>query len=90
MRWVIALKAEAKEIIKQYDLISFDHEGPFPVYKNKNQLEMHFAANYHDFIVLLQSLAKLSGTILSWRDISIEHGEDNKLNMFINLSVYNL
>ena len=27
MRWVIALKAEAKEIIKQYDLISFDHEG---------------------------------------------------------------
>ena len=37
MRWVIALKAEAKEIIKQYDLISFDHEGPFPVYKNKSQ-----------------------------------------------------
>ena len=37
MRWVIALKAEAKEIIKQYDLISFDHEGPFQVYKNKSQ-----------------------------------------------------
>ena len=57
---------------------------------NKNQLELHLAGNYHDFISLLQSLTKLSGTILSWRDISIQHGQDNKLNMFINLSVYNL
>ena len=35
--WVVALKAEAKEIINQYKLYSFDHEGPFPIYKNKDQ-----------------------------------------------------
>ena len=37
IRWVVALKAEAKEIIDVYKLYSFDHEGPFPIYRSKDQ-----------------------------------------------------
>ena len=37
IRWVVALRAEAKEIIDKYKLYSFDHKGPFPIYRSKNQ-----------------------------------------------------
>ena len=37
IRWVVALRAEAKEIINKYKLYSFDHKGPFPIYRSKNQ-----------------------------------------------------
>ena len=37
IRWVVALRAEAKEIIDKYKLYSFDHKSPFPIYRSKNQ-----------------------------------------------------
>ena len=37
IRWVVALRAEAKEIIDKYKLYSFDHKGHFPIYRSKNQ-----------------------------------------------------
>lgn len=37
IRWVVALKAEAISIIEQYKLVSYDHKGPFPIYKSKLQ-----------------------------------------------------
>ena len=37
IRWVVALRAEAKEIIDKYKLYSFDHKRPFPIYRSKNQ-----------------------------------------------------
>ena len=37
VRWVIALKGEAEEIIKNYAMKRVE-TTPFPVYKNKNLL----------------------------------------------------
>ena len=37
IRWVVALKAEAISIIEQYKLVSYDNQGPFPIYKSKSQ-----------------------------------------------------
>ena len=37
IRWVVALRAEAKEIIDKYKLYSFDNKSPFPIYRSKNQ-----------------------------------------------------
>ena len=31
IRWLVALRAEAKEIISQYELKSFEHEGPYQI-----------------------------------------------------------
>ena len=33
IRWLVALRAEAKEIISQYELKSFEHEGPYQIFK---------------------------------------------------------
>ena len=35
IRWLVALRAEAKEIISQYELKSFEHEGPYQIFKSK-------------------------------------------------------
>ena len=35
IRWLVALRAEAKEIISQYKLKSFEHEGPYQIFKSK-------------------------------------------------------
>ena len=34
IRWLVALRAEAKEIISQYELKSFEHEGPYQIFKS--------------------------------------------------------
>ena len=38
IRWLVALRAEAKEIISQYELKSFEHEGPYQIFKSKNMI----------------------------------------------------
>ena len=35
IRWLVALRAEAKEIISQYELKSFEHQGPYQIFKSK-------------------------------------------------------
>ena len=57
---------------------------------NKKKLEIQLAGNYHNFILLLQAIMQLKGAIVSWQDISIKQGNNDKLNIFVTFSMYNI
>ena len=91
IRWVVALKAEAISIIEQYKLFSYDHEGPFPIYKSKSQdiwlivsgvgQVNAAAASIH----LFEKSTKLQNSV--WINIGIAGFETNYGNIFKTICI---
>lgn len=86
IRWVVALKAEAISIIEQYKLVSYDHQGPFPIYKSKSQDIWLIVSGVGQVnaaaasIYLFEKSTKLQNSV--WINIGIAGFEANYGNIF--------